>query len=349
MDNPAALKKAHQCITATYNYSFNEANHYQTQLAIAYPEHPAPIFLKALIIYWENYPLIPENPNSEEFIELMNRVIDKAQTQMESDSLYMEGLFFDLFGRAFKAMFWADNGKPGKLIPDMRTMYAHTIEGFDYKDEFVEFYFSCGLYNYYIEAYAELHPVYKPVIAFMRAGDLNLGLAQLKYAIDTTTFLKAEALMFMSLIQLNYEMDLEKASHYSKQLFNAYPKNIYYRALYIVILLYQENFEELRGMLDERLPKNDAYSLMINLLAEAFIEEHTSKEFNSAKKQYNKCIELSDIYGEYGKLYKAIAYMGLSRISEQEGNEALYKKYLRLARKNTNYAYIISGAGNDPR
>jgi len=60
-----------------------------------------------------------------------------------------------LFGRAFKAMFWADNGKSGKVVPDLRTMYKRTKEGFELKDRFVEFYFSTGLYNYYIEAYPE--------------------------------------------------------------------------------------------------------------------------------------------------------------------------------------------------
>jgi hypothetical protein len=83
------------------------------------PGHPAPLFLEALIVYWENFPLSPSKNKSSEFNSLLDCVIDLSQ-KLRNDSLTnTEEVFFDLFGRAFKAMFWADNGKPGKLVPDL--------------------------------------------------------------------------------------------------------------------------------------------------------------------------------------------------------------------------------------
>ena len=236
LDRPDLLALADSSLRHSYNFSFERARYYQHKLEQNSPEHPAPYFLKAMIVYWENFPLTPENPNSLLFIDLLNQSVDLAKPMQEREATRLEGIFFDLFGRAFKAMFWADNGKPGKLLPDLGTMYSHTKEGFELKDQFSEFYFSTGLYNYYVQAYPEAHPVYKPLTSFMQDGDRVLGLKQLNYAIDHTSFVKVESLLFMTLIQLNYENDLALASRYAERLYRSYPKNTYFKGLMVMIL-----------------------------------------------------------------------------------------------------------------
>ena len=171
LNRPDLMAMADSCLKHTYNFSFSKARLFQEILSTKTPEHPAPPFLEALIIYWEHFPLTPSEKSSDRFIELMDKSVKLADDLLESEQTHTEGVFFDLFGRAFKAMFWADNGKAGKVVPDLGTLYKRTKEGFELMEEFNEFYFSTGLYNYYIETYPEAHPVYKPLVSFMQEGD----------------------------------------------------------------------------------------------------------------------------------------------------------------------------------
>lgn len=341
LNRPDLLNKVDSCLQHTYNFSFLKARSFQKELAGITPDHPAPIFLEALILYWENFPLTPEKKASERFVDLMDQVAELSEPYYDSDRLHLEGVFFDLFSRAFKSMFWADNGKPGKIIPDLVTMYKYTKEGFELKDQFNEFYFSTGLYNYYIEAYPEAHPAYKALLAFMQDGDKALGLQQLNYAINHTVFLKVESTLFMSIIQLKYEKDLSTAVIYAEKLFKEYPDNIFYQGHLVTILLYQQRFKRTREVLGTMVTQRDSYSEMIRVMAGAFMAEMESKNYPMAEKGYMKTVEMADTFGPYAELYKAIGYMGLSRIYKQQGNTSEAGSYARKAAKYTTYSFIL--------
>ncbi len=341
LNRPDLLNKVDSCLRHTYNFSFIKARHFQMELARITPDHPAPYFLEALIVYWENYPLTPEKKASEKFVELMDRVVALSEEYSESERTHLEGVFFDLFGRAFKAMFWADNGKPGKVLPDLSTLYRNTKEGFEMKDQFSEFYFSTGLYNYYIEAYPEAHPGYKALVAFMQDGDKALGLQQLKYAIDHAVFLKVESIVFMSIIQLKYERDLNAAAMYAEMLFKQFPHNLFYQGHLVTILLHQKRFQRTREVLKVMEKQRDPYSEMIRVMANSFMAEMESKNDLKAEKGYESVLEMADRIGPYADLFMAIGYMGLSRIFEERGVSSESGSYARKAAKYTSYRFIL--------
>ncbi len=332
---------ADSCLKHTYNFSFTKARQFQQVLDGETPEHPAPPFLEALIIYWEHFPLTPENEASEQFIRLMDQCIMLAGELIEKETTCLEGIFFDLFGRAFKAMFWADNGKSGKVVPDLRTMYNHTREGFHLKDSLNEFYFTTGLYNYYVEAYPDAHPVYKPLLSFMQEGDRELGLIQLNHAINHTTYLRVEALLFMSLIQLNYEDDLNTASIYAARLHREYPQNVYYQGHLVTILLHLHRYDQVNEIIGQMKAQEDSYSEMIRLLAGAFQAEKRTGDDQTAGKQYRHIIALADSVGPYADNFKAMGYMGLSRLFNRENIPGEARKYARKASNYTAYKFIL--------
>jgi len=342
LDRPDLLDRVENCLDLTYGFSFTEAKQQQLFLSNLTPDHPAPLFLDALIIYWKHYPLTPEKKESEQFIGLMEKCVQMAEAYMDNDYTYLEGVFFDLFGRAFQAMFWADNGKPFKVVPDLGTMYQNTKEGFQMKDDFVEFYFSTGLYNYYIEAYPEANPIYKPLVSFMQEGDKQLGLEQLEYAINHAVYLKVESYLFMALIQLNYEDDLNTALYFISKLHHKYPRNTFYKGLLLTILLHQNNYEEARKILVSVNAEEGDYSAMVKTMGKAFLSEKFISNDLQAKKGYLETLELADSFGPIADMYTAIGYMGLSRISEREGMDHQAKKYARMAANHTDYKFIIN-------
>ncbi len=335
------LDRVDSCLNHTYNFSFSKARYFQKQLVRATPNHPAPYFLEALIVYWENFPLTLKSKASEEFIQLMDRTIDLSKVYLESDKSHLEGVFFDLYGRAFKAMYWADNGKSGKVVPDLRTMYKHTREGFKLMGQFTEFYFSTGLYNYYIEAYPNAHPVYKPLVSFMQDGNKDLGLNQLNYAMNNAVFLKVESMLFMSLIQLKYEEDLNSAAIYAERLNGEFPQNIYYQGHLVTILLYQHRFQRVREVLETMKTQEDRYTEMIRVMAGAFMAEKEARNDRLAGKGYWETVERADSFGTFADQFKAIGYMGLWRIHKQKGLNGEASRYARKASKYTVYKFIL--------
>ena len=134
------LSMADSCLDYSYNFEFEKARFFQKKLERAIPDNPAPWFLEAMNIYWENFPLTPDDSISDRFIELLDHCVKLSGTLQDYEATRLEGVFFDLFSRAFKAMYWADNGKSGKVISDLGPMYRHTKEGFTLMDQFKEFY-----------------------------------------------------------------------------------------------------------------------------------------------------------------------------------------------------------------
>jgi len=347
LHRPDLLESVAHGLKNTYNFAFDEALETQKELLLATPDHPAPLFLEALIIYWSNFPLLPEKPAASEFVNLMDRCVERAEELRKYDMTYQEGVFFDLFGRAFKAMFWADNGKSGKVVSDLRQMYKNTKEGKELKDQFVEFYFSTGLYNYYIEAYPEAHPVYKPLLAFMQKGDKELGLEQLNRAINQAVFLKVESILFMSLIQLKYEKDLNTAAIYARRLHQDYPNNTYYQGHLLTILLHLHRYEEVDELLVKMEKQTDPWSEMNRTLAGAFINE--AKRKGNAEEEYQFLLKSAYSFGPIADIYAAMAYMGLSRLNMQNGRDNEARKYARKASKYTSYRFILDEQSMAPR
>jgi hypothetical protein len=341
LERPDLLSKVEQCLHFTYNFSFKEARSIQEELAGTTPQHPAPLFLDALIVYWENFPLLPENQATSRFEDLMDRTVELAKELQEHEKSYLEGVFFDLFGRAFKAMFWADNGRAGKLIPDLAPMYRQTKAGFELKEQFEEFYFSTGLYNYYIEAYPEAHPVYKPFLAFMQKGDKKMGLQQLNHAIQHSIYLKVESILFMSLIQLKYEKDLPTASLYAERLHREYPNNIYYQGHLVTVMLYLERFNRAKEVISSMNHQHDGYSEMIRSMASAIIAEKQDSNSRRATTDYKSTIEYAGNFGPFADQFAAIGYMGLSRLELRSGEERKSAEYARKAARLTSYPFIL--------
>lgn len=340
LDNPEIQQDVEQCLYATYGCDFGKALEMQSKLQAQMPLHPAPSFLEALIIYWQNFPLLPQDLETKQFEALMDRSIDLAGKMLEKEPDHLEGIFFDLHARAFKAMFWADNGKPAKVIFDIDNMYRQTLVAIELKEKFNEFYFSSGLYNYYIEAYAETHPVYKPIIALFRDGDKKRGLKELEFAAENTTYIKYESILFLSLLYLNYEKDMERALDYAAVLYNNFPENIYYTGQYLILLLYNSNYT-IASVLNEQIDFNKSeFHRLIYLMTQGFLYENQMKDLKAAEQYYLRAISMAESFGPIANLYASISMAGLSRIAEQQGDPGNARRYLRKSRQLSGYEFI---------
>ena len=327
-----------------YNYQFDEAYSTLDKVKAIADNHPVVPFVEGLILYWRNNPLMENSKDAPKFVSYMERCMFMSDSirKIKNNKNDVESTFFSLISRAMLMLHYADNEQSLKVIPYADEAYSLTQRGSNMKDEFAEFYFSTGLYNYYRMAYPEAHPVYKPLLVVFKSGNKQEGLEQIKYASENTVFLRVESKLYLSYIYLHYKNNPEETLSLVTELFNEFPNNHYFLARQAELLILNYKYQEAMPLVKELLSygSDDLFSIMKGFIFKGIIEEKVNNDYIVAKKNYQDGIKLANEFKIWGNLYKAYAYKGLSRIAEEEGDEAKRKEYLKLANKNAIYDYI---------
>jgi len=324
-----------------YNYQFDAAGQTLQLLEREYPGHPVTPLFEGLIHYWKHYPLTPGGEGSVEFEQAMKESWERALQMNKTNEEYIESVFFDLMARSFIVMYYADNGVPAKAITHLGTIYRGVKDGFDLLEEFKEFYFITGLYNYYREAFIEAYPVYKPISIFFRKGDKDKGMEMLRYAISECNFMHVEAALFMTLIQVNFESLPDSAVHYARVLHETYPGNAFFHSKYAEMLLVNRQYEaaitHIRSLND-----GDRYNRMKGTIYLGIYHEKHDKDHETARSLYEKGLRLAEEYGDRANYSRAYAYMGLSRYHAIKGELKESRDYRRKAGASTGYEYVLA-------
>lgn len=335
------LPDVREILSLTYSFDFTQARKKLADIQKEIPEHPAITFLEALIIYWENFPLTLQNKNAPDFLRLMEETSMKAEIIVDNNPDNLEGIFFALYSRAFYIMFWSDNGKPFKVFPYLKFLYRQTIKGMEKKFEFVEFYFSSGLYNYYIEAYPDKHPIYRPVKFLFKQGNKKEGLQELSYCAENAVYLRVEAKYFLSLLYLGYENNPKKASEMAAELYKEFPKNICYAGNYANTLLFDKKYSIAEIIIQNMAKKTDAFSHLQSHIQYGYLLEKYKKDYAGSLSEYESGLKLTEVFGVNANLYKAMAWMGMGRYFKRKGDMEEASRYFKLARTVTSYNYVI--------
>jgi tetratricopeptide (TPR) repeat protein len=336
------LNNIREVLFCIYSYDFGKARDKLQIVRKEIQDHPVTPFMDALILYWEYYPLMPGTAESDDFINLMEQAIDMAEKNVELHPGDPEANFFSLFGKAFYSMYWADNGKPGKVFPYMSSMYRQTIAGMKMKDQFTEFYFTSGLYNYYIDAYPEKHPVYKPVSRLFNRGNKEQGLKELEYCAENATYLRVEARYFLCLLYLSYENDPRKASEYAASLYQEFPKNTCYIGNYAFILLLDKKFPVAEVVIRNLEKNTDSFSRMQVHILNGYLHEKYERDYPSSIQEYELGLQASEEFGDVVHSFRAMALMGIGRHFQREGNTRKADRYFRQAKNITAYDYLLN-------
>lgn len=334
-----AMHHIRQGIDHIYNYEFSEAEEVIVMLEDKYPDHPITSFYKGLIYYWKYYPVIPEKPGSEEFEWEMELSWERADSLKQQDC-NIEGVFFELMARSFIVMYYADNGKSSRAIKHFNTIYRDILQGFELQEDFQEFLFITGLYNYYREAFPEAYPIYKPALIFFRKGDREKGLKMLRDAAFETDFMKVEAAMFLSMIHINFENNPDSALWYAEYLHGEYPGNTYFHSKYTEMLLINGQYDRALIQIDSMM-QLDSYNRMKSTVFRGIHEEKGMSDPDKAKGLYERGLSLAEPYGERANYTKAYAYIGLSRYYTNNENKRKARDYYRKAKKATGYSYVF--------
>ena len=224
--------EATAAINKMYNFEFLEADKEFNWLVQEYNDHPLPIFLKGLGLWWkiDSYSGISDLKKIDSVKSLDDkflRIMDKSI--LLSKKIYDEGNKID--GAFFLA---ASYGFKGRLLSERKKWRASAFAGMNAlkylkeirKDDIMipEISFGNGLFNYYSIWISERYPLLKPIVKLFPDGDKKLGIDQLNNAGNNSFYTRTEAQYFLMRIHSG-ENDLNKANYLSKYRVETLPDN----------------------------------------------------------------------------------------------------------------------------
>jgi tetratricopeptide (TPR) repeat protein len=343
LNDPASMALVQKSLDEIYNLEFKEAGTYLQQIKTRYPNHPVNYLLKAHLMYWQYLPIKDNKGKIGEYIQTLNQGLASVEKHFGKNSKDPEAVFYTMVARGYMALMYNNQGELLKAAGEAKNAYNALIAGMKLVDKNRDFYFTTGMYNYYVELYPEDHPIIKPVIIFFKGGNKALGLKQVDVATKTGVITRAEACYYLAHIYLEHESMPEKALPYTTKLVDLYPANPIFRIMHVETLLLAGNYRQGREELSEVQKFTTGFYPIAGLVFEGIL--HEKSEHNDAKAEncYLKALKIPHD-SQYSREYHAMAYAGLARIANREGKKSQAKSYYKKSLEKAEYKSIIREA-----
>lgn len=326
-----------------YNQQFDQANELLNSVKNAYPQHPVRYLLNAIQLQWEHVP-IDKNPDAlKKYTAELNKCISAAKTIYKNPKYKKEATFFLLAAHGFIALSYNYQKEYFEAASEAKKAHAYFNEGKKYKNENPEFLFASGLYNFYRVQYPESHPMAKPAMMFFENGNKKLGLLELENSYKKSIFSRTEAASYLISINVKYESNFKKALTYSTILNSKYPNNYIFKIKHIETLLLNNEFDEATKLNESLKNRKDRVSQLSALVFEAYIDENSGKNPQSALINYAKALKIPHD-DRYTKEYHGMAYLGMARIFVKQKDMSKAKAFYKECLKIAEYEWVVNAA-----
>lgn len=327
-------------LNKTYNFEFAEAEKLYLQVQKKYPEHPAYTFLMASNLLWQMLCDDSYKENSKEYFNLLEASLKLASTYLEKDKRDVEGVFFTMAIESCIAIYFAERGDNGKAMNHAKKAYGSMKEGFTLKNEYVDFYFSTGLYDYFVVEYPESHPIYKPFMIFFANGNKSRGIMELENCVKNGVFSRTESLHYLSNIFLKYENDPGRSVTYTEQLVKEYPQNYYFISRHVENLIALEKYKEAEIFAYKLFQSEKKPFVMRSYVFYGLLNEKHFKKPASAMDYYKVAIKLSKELSQPVSDYVSFALTGIARIHHANGNKEEAIAHYKIAKDIADYKSV---------
>jgi len=343
LNDPASIKLVQSSLDHIYNYEFEEAEVVINQVEKKYPNHPVTHILDGFILYWKYLPIKDNPTKSKEYIQKLGLCLESINKKFGKNSNDPEAIFYTMVARGYMAMLYNYRGEMMNAAGEGKKAYNAFTEGMNMMSKNPEFYFTSGMYNYYVELYPELHPIVKPVMLFFKDGNKALGLKQIDTGVKLGTITRAEACYYIAHIYLKYEMKPEKAVPYTNKLADWYPKNPIYLMKNIEASLLSGNFDAANKSNAVFKRNNTGFYPIAYHTFQGVILEKDEKNDASAQKEYLLALKTPHD-DQYTKEYHAMSYAGLARIANRAGNKSKAKDFYKKCLEKAEYKSVMKEA-----
>ncbi len=334
LSDPGLQQTVLRTLDDIYNLEFTEADNAIRQLRSRYPQHPIVPILQATKIELQHLPLHEDKAATAQFLQLANQGLTLAKRMLDKNSNDPEGVFFALTAHSYLASLYNNQGESLKAVTESKRAYGYLKNGFHLTTKSPDFFFTTGLYNYYVERYPVDHPVVRPFMFFFADGDMAQGLKQMDVATKKALFMRPVANYFFAHVLIKHEMQPGRAVSYTKYLADKYPNNPLFGMINAEALLLAGRYAEARPYVQRLKQLNSKLVPLAVSTFEGMLAEHADKDDQMASDNYQAALK-QYANEPYTKEYQAFAYAGLARIATRANDRSRarinYKKALAVA------------------
>ncbi|WP_084373548.1 tetratricopeptide repeat protein [Reichenbachiella faecimaris] len=310
-----------------YNQEFSFAEKVIDSLERKLPEHPIVPMMRAMSWAWRDQPIRMSSPVYSQHEKYLMETIAKSEKISAKDSNNLEAMFFEMSAHGLLAEYYAQEGSSFKAISQAKQTYNLIKRTMEHTAKSPELLFLSGLYNYFREKYPERHPMYKSFVWIFKSGDIKRGLIQLDSAVHHSKIVKIEAGLYLSYIWLRYENRADKARYYLERLHKMYPANDYFKAKYLECLMRQKDYSNALPLIQSLEKHQKPYFKMCGEIFHGVYLEKVDHSLAHAKLLYEKGLATGAKSPDRGEYYRSIAYLGLGRLAESNGDMGLAAEY----------------------
>ena len=343
MNDPASQQIVLKALDSIYNMEFAEADGLIRQLQTRFPQHPVGYILRASQVELQNLPLSENKSATAQFTQAVEQGMALAKRMLDNDENDPEAVFFMLTCHSYMAALYNNQGDALKAVGEARKTYGYLRDGFKLMDKNPDFYFTTGLYNYYVERYPMDHAIVRPFMVFFADGDIALGIKQMDVATRRALFMRPVANYYLAHLLLKHENNPARAAGYTTYLMGKYPNNPLFVMSHAEALLLSGKPDEARPYV-QRLKQMPgklvpvAYYTFSGMLA-----EQADKKDAEATALYQKALKLP-VNDPYTIEYHAFAYTGLARIAARANNHEQARAYYKKVQSTAQYKSLIREA-----
>lgn len=342
LQDKAALKEVEEITELIYNNQHEAAEKELAGLQQMVPlTHPVYPMLRALNLYWKDAPMNTSSPNFQAFQAYLRETVERSNQYLKQKQDETLVNFLALSAHSLLTRFHADKGDYMAAIGEAKNAYSFMKKGFDLTEEYSEFNFPVGLYNYYREKYPELHPVYKPFMFFFRSGDIPKGLQQLEMSVNKNVFTKPEAGVFLVHVYLYYENNPAAALKNMQQLQEEYPENRFFRLQLAEVLLANKQYNNAAPHINFLLKQKDPFYKMAGQLFKGIYKEKKEQNIEEARKSYEQALQTGKTLPYTANVYRSMAHAGLGRFYKAQNDMGKAKEAYKNALDLAYYEYPV--------
>ena len=318
--NRAHFEDVRQGIEYIYNQQFDQATVIINKLESRLQGSAIPDLMKALKLYWMYNPIYLQKDRLAQYQNHLEKAFQRSESVLKLDPGNPEAIFLAMAAQGLLAESYAESGRSFKAVGAAKKAYNYIKMGRDKTDELKEFYLSTGLYNYYREYYPETFPIYKPFMSFFMKGDKQKGIQQLEKAAREASVSHVIAKYYLSYIYMRYEYVPTKALRQARNLYETYPNNLPFSAIYLESLIINQRYQEAQVVAKKLQRQNSPYlSIYGDLFMGVIYEKHLNRP-QDAEAMYKKTIAMNDKHDMEREYLMTLAYLGLGRLHQDKGD-----------------------------
>lgn len=341
MEDKDASDSMRHAIDHLYNFQFDRATRSMSGIRQRYSRHPSFMLFQCMFSYWKNFPIETRPKEFEAYLKNLGAVISAGESLEKKHPDSPEPSYYVMTALLLLARHQSDQGEYIKAVNSTRKAYGYIKRGFEWKARVPEFYFSTGLYNYYRVAFPESHPVYAPFTVFFPEGDKENGLRDLEISSQKALFSRAEALGFLTSINLREELNFPRALQFARQLSDKHPANWIYTIVLAECLLENRKTAQAAELIPGILGRSEPMALQAGYYLKGLMESLKGNS-DGARWAFQKSLLYLKDNDRNSKGYASLAYNELAKLSAGEGRRDAAEKYFRQAEKNSSFRKVKS-------